>query len=75
MQRSDIDRCIRKPSVKYKSNSARTSNSFLHRSAYIYNFIPDDLRLLNKKLFYKQIQQYIKNNFDTKHIPRLTDTN
>ena len=51
LQRSDHERQIRKPSIKYKSLSARTLNSFLHRSVAIYNYIPDKLRLLNKKQF------------------------
>ena len=31
LERSDINRLIRKPSVKHKAISAKTTNSFLHR--------------------------------------------
>ena len=41
--RSDIDCQVRKPSVKYKSLSAKTSNSFLHRAIHIYNTLPDNI--------------------------------
>ena len=71
--RSDIDRQVRKPSVKYKSLSAKTSNNFLHRAIYIYNTLPDYIRFLPKKSFSKQSKSYIKSNFSTKNIPKIND--
>ena len=47
--RSDIDRQVQKPSVKYKSLSAKTSNNFMHRAVHIYNTLPDFIRALPKK--------------------------
>ena len=68
--RSDIDRQVCKPSVKYKSLSAKTSNSFLHRAIHIYNTLPDNIRLLPKKSFSKNSKAFIKSNFNTKNIPK-----
>ena len=51
--RSDIDCQVRKPSVKYKSLSAKTSNTFLHRAVHIYNTLPDTIQFLPKNLFQK----------------------
>ena len=71
--RSEIDRQVRKPSVKYKSLSAKTSNNFLHRAIYIYNTLPDNIRFLPKKSFSKQSKAFIKSNFSTKNIPKIND--
>ena len=46
--RSDIDRQVRKPSVKYKSLLAKTSYNFLDRAIHIYNTLPDNILLLPK---------------------------
>ena len=73
MARSDIDRQVRKPSVKYKSLSAKTSNNFLHRAVHIYNTLPDNIRFLPKKSFSKQSKAHIKSNFATKNIPKIND--
>ena len=73
MARSDINRQVRKPSIKYKSLSAKTSNNFLHRAVHIYNTLPDNIRFLPKKLFSKQSKAHIKMNFATKNIPKIND--
>ncbi len=73
MVRSDIDCQVQKPSVKYKSLSAKTSNSFLHRAIHIYNILPDNILLLPKKPFSKQSKAFIKSNFSTKNIPKIND--
>ena len=51
MVRSDIARLVRKPSVKHFPKTAKTRNSSLHRTNFIYNLLPDDLRVLNKIKF------------------------
>jgi len=53
--RSDIDRQVRKPLVKYKSLSAKTSNNFMHRAVHIYNTLSDFIRALPKKIILKGI--------------------
>ena len=49
MERSGIDRMVRKPSVRHKSTSAKTANNFIHRGEFLYNFLPDHIRYLPKK--------------------------
>ena len=71
--RSDIDRQVRKPSVKYKSLSAKTSNNFMHRAVHIYNTLPDFIRFLPKKSFSKESKAHIKAHFSTKNIPKIVD--
>ena len=71
--RSDIDRQVRKPSVKYKSLSAKTSNNFMHRAVHIYNSLPDFIRILPKKSFSKESKAHIKAHFSTKYIPKIFD--
>ena len=71
--RSDIDRQVRKPSVKYKSLSAKTSNNFMHRAVHIYNTLPDFIRVLPKKSFSKESKAHIKAHFGTKFIPKIVD--
>jgi len=74
MERSDIDRMVRKPSVKHKSLSAKTSNNFIHRGVYLYNLLPDNIRYLPKKKFAKQSKSFIKSNFPLKYIPKINDS-
>merc|ERR1712240_893922 len=71
--RSDIDRQVRKPSVTYKSLSAKTSNTFLHRAVHIYNTLPDTIGYLPKKTFLKKSKEFIKSHFGTKNISKITD--
>ena len=69
--RPELGRAVRKPCVKYKYKTARTKNSFLHRSVYMYNNLPDHLRILNKKQFNKQIKIFIRMNYELKNIPKI----
>ena len=71
LQRSDIARLTRKPSVKYKYKTKITKNSFFHRTCYLYNSLPDEIRTLNTKKFSKEIKTYIKTNYDLKNIPKI----
>ena len=73
MERSNIDRLVRKPSLRYRTLSAKTANSFLHRTTYIYNNLPDKFRMMNRKSFYKQIKMYIIENCELKLIPKIPD--
>merc|ERR1712177_26677 len=68
--RLDIDRQVQKPSVKYKSLSAKTSNNFMHRAVHLYNTLSDFIRVLPKKSFGRESKAYIKANFSTKNIPK-----
>lgn len=68
---SDIARLTRKPSVKYKSKTARTQNSFFYRTFYLYNLLPDGLRTLNKKQLAKELKFHIKTNFNLRTIPKI----
>ena len=72
MERSDIDRMVRKPSVRHKSISAKTANNFIHRGVFLYNLLPDKIRYLPKKKFAKESKIFIKSNFPTKGIPKIT---
>ena len=54
IERSDIDRQVRKPSIQYKAISARTSNSFIHRGIFLYNLLPDNICFMSKKPLAKQ---------------------
>merc|ERR1712115_415944 len=69
--RSDIDRQVCKPSVKYKSLSAKTSNNFMHRAVHLYNSLPDHIPFLPKKSFSKGSKAHIKAQFGTKIIPKI----
>ena len=73
MARSDNNRVVCKPSVKHKSLSAKTNNSFLHRAINIYNRLPDYICTLYKKKSSKQSNQYFKLNFNPKSIPKTND--
>ena len=73
MTRSDLDRLVRKPSMKKQYNSAMLKNSFFHRSIYIYNMLTDDLRFFNKKKFSKYLKIYIRKTFQLKVIPKIPD--
>lgn len=73
MERSNIDRLVRKPSLRYRSLSAKTANSYLHRSTYMYNNLPDKFRIMNRKIFNKQIKLYIMENCELKFIPKIPD--
>ena len=71
MHRSDIARLTRKPSLKYKYKTSKSKNSFFHRTCYIYNHLPDEIRTLNTKKFSKEVKNHIKNNYDLKNIPKI----
>ena len=73
MERSDIDRLVRKPSLRYRTLSTKTANSFLHRTTYIYNNLPDKFCMMNRKTFYEQIKMYIIENCELKLIPKIPD--
>ena len=49
MERSSMARFTRKPSVKTQYISTKTKDSFFHRSVFIYNKLPDEIRLVPKK--------------------------
>ena len=49
MTRSDLDRLVRKPSPKDQYKSAKLKNIFIHRTIYMYNDLPDDIRAMPKK--------------------------
>merc|ERR1712105_100885 len=51
LERSDISRLVRKPRVKRLYKTAKTKNTFLHRSIFIYNNPPDTFRFESKKKF------------------------
>ena len=73
MTRTENSINIRKPSIKYKSLSAKTSNAFLHRTTAIYNTLPYEIRTKGKKQFSKLSKVFLRNNFNPKIIPKTND--
>lgn len=71
MVKSDIARLVRKPSINHMSLSSKTSHSFLHRTCYIYNELPDNYRTMNKKQFKSNIKNYIIDHFPPNRIPKI----
>ena len=71
LYRSDISRFVSKPSVNKVSITAKTANSFLHRTVYIYNTLPEIYRTMPKKKFSVETKQYIKDNYALKNIPKI----
>ena len=71
LYRSDISRFVSKPSVSKVSTTAKTANSFLHRTVYIYNTLPEIYRTMPKKKFSVETKQYIKDNYALKNIPKI----
>jgi len=69
--RSDIARLVRKPCIKFKSLTAKTKNSLFHRTCHIYNQLPDNIRIANKKRFLSKVKIFIRNNFDLKSIQKI----
>ena len=73
MVRSDVARSVRKPSIKYKFKTAKTKNAFFHRICYLYNLLPDTIRISNIKVFGKDTKIYIRNNYDLKTILKIPE--
>ena len=71
--RSELARYVRKPSVQIQYSSAKMKNSFFHRAIYLYNRIPDEVRLNPLKKFSKLVKEYIFHNYDLKTIPKIPD--
>ena len=71
MERSDVARLCRKPSMKIKYSSTKTKNGFFHGSIYLYNQIEEHIRLNPSKKFNKEISKYIANKYNYKEVPRI----
>ena len=71
MVRSDLAQLVRKPSLKCKYSTSKTKNSLLYRAIYIYNNLPDNIRLLPKKTFTKSLKNHLKNTYDMRNIPKI----
>ena len=46
----------------------------MHRAIYIYNSLPDFIRVLPKNSFSKEPKAHIKTHFSTKFIPKIVDS-
>ena len=74
MERGELGRETRRPSprILYKSNKLK--HSFIYRGCYMYNLLPHVFRTYNRKKFAKEAKIFIRNNFDIKRLPDISDT-
>ena len=73
MVRSDLARQVRKPSMTKPYKSSKMKNTFFYRSIFIYNNIPDNVRLLPKNKFNNIIKKYVFENYNLYQIPKIPD--
>ena len=58
--RSDVVRLVRKPMVKNRPKSELVAQSLFHRVVFLYNKLPDVIRMSNTKQFSKNINKQLK---------------
>ena len=62
-------RNVRKSTLKRVPLTEKTRKSFFHRSLYIYNKLPYNLRIIDFKNFNKNIKQYVSKNYSLDKVP------
>ena len=71
LHRSELVRSIRKPLVIKPPKSEKARAAFLHRAVYIYNTLPDSIRILNVRKFAEKAKEYIFYNKSLTHIDKI----
>ena len=69
MFNTECTRSVWKGSLKRVALSEKTKKSYFHRSLYIYNLLPYNLRIIEPKKFNKLIKEYKRTNFSPDRVP------